>query len=385
MPIPALSISSITPLSGSSGDVITITGTGFYYNLKVYIGGVQSPYVVQTGNTTLSVTVGNGANGYINIVRADPSGVVTSVQSVEYFTVTQIQGLITVTPERYYENGDLGNYQYISLDDIVNNFLVAYVGDGKLVDVAKTSDILFHAKRGLQEFSYDVLKSYKSIEVEVPINLSIPFPQDYVNYVKLTFVDSDGVERLIHPTRLTSVPIQSILQSADPDDNFDGDYVYDEFGNLVLTSSVIEDRWKAVNVPGIADYDTDRNYPVGFGVRYGATPEYANLNGVFVINEREGNFTFSSDLVGRVVILKYISDGLGNDFEMRINKMAEEALYMHILWALLSTKSNTPEYIVNRYKKERRNAIRNAKLRLSNLKSEELAQVMRNKSKQIKH
>ena len=70
---------------------------------------------------------------------------------------------------------------------------------------------------------------------------------------------------------------------------------------------------------------------------------------------------------------------------MRINKMAEEALYMHIIWAILSTKSNVQEYVVNRYKRERRNAIRTAKLRLSNLKSEELTQVMRNKSKQIKH
>jgi hypothetical protein len=385
MPIPALSISSMTPLTASSGDVITITGTGFYYNLKVFVGGVQSPFVTQTGNTTLTFTIGNGASGYVNIVRLDPAGVITSVQSIDYITVTQVQGLVTKTAEQYYENGDLGNYQYISLDDIVNNFLVAYVGDGKLIDTARTSDVLFHAKRGLQEFSYDVLNSFKSIEVEVPINLSIPFPQDYVNYVKLTFVDSDGVERLIHPTRLTSTPTQSILQSADPQDNFDGDYVYDEFGNLVLTTSIIEDRWKAITVPGIVDYDTDRNYPVGFGVRYGAIPEHANLNGVFVINDREGNFTFSSDLVGRVVIIKYISDGLGNDFEMRINKMAEEALYMHIIWAILSTRSNVQEYVVNRYKRERRNAIRNAKIRLSKIKSEELAQVMRNKSKQIKH
>jgi hypothetical protein len=42
-------------------------------------------------------------------------------------------------------------------------------------------------------------------------------------------------------------------------------------------------------------------------------------------------------------------------------------------------------YVVQRYKKERFAAVRNAKLRLSNIKLEELTQILRGKSKQIKH
>ncbi len=70
---------------------------------------------------------------------------------------------------------------------------------------------------------------------------------------------------------------------------------------------------------------------------------------------------------------------------MKVNKLAEEALYKHIAFNVLSVKRNVPEYIVQRYKKERRAALRNAKIRLSNLKVSEIAQVMRNKSKRIKH
>jgi hypothetical protein len=44
-----------------------------------------------------------------------------------------------------------------------------------------------------------------------------------------------------------------------------------------------------------------------------------------------------------------------------------------------------PEYIIARFKKEKRAAIRQAKLRLSNLKIEELNLIMKNKSKIIKH
>ena len=43
-----------------------------------------------------------------------------------------------------------GGYAYVSLNDVVNNFIVAYVGEDKLIPRVKRSDIIFHAKRGLQ-------------------------------------------------------------------------------------------------------------------------------------------------------------------------------------------------------------------------------------------
>ena len=55
-----------------------------------------------------------------------------------------------------------GSYAYITLNDIINNFIVAYVGNGKLISDVKRTDVMFHAKRGLQEFSYDILKTVKS-------------------------------------------------------------------------------------------------------------------------------------------------------------------------------------------------------------------------------
>ena len=83
-------------------------------------------------------------------------------------------GLLGTTSEQtYYEGDNLGNYRYTSLTNIVNNFMIAYVGDGKLIDHVAKSDVLFHAKRGLQEFSYDVLRTVKSIEVEMGPSLSL--------------------------------------------------------------------------------------------------------------------------------------------------------------------------------------------------------------------
>jgi hypothetical protein len=113
--------------------------------------------------------------------------------------------------------------------------------------------------------------------------------------------------------------------------------------------------------------------------------KYINMNGYFSINDREGKISFSSNLVGKLIVLEYISDGLAYELDTKVPKMAEEAMYAHILHSIISTRSNQPEYLVQRLKKESFAKLRNAKIRLSNIKIEEITQVMRGKSKWIKH
>ena len=98
-----------------------------------------------------------------------------------------------------------------------------------------------------------------------------------------------------------------------------------------------------------------------------------------------GLFGFSSNLKEKLIILEYISDGNAYDLDLRIPKMAEEALYAHILYSILSTSVGIQEYIVQRFKRERSAKLRNAKIRLSNIKLDQIVQVMRNKSKWIKY
>ena len=291
-------------------------------------------------------------------------------------------GLLTETNAQYYSGTNYGSYIYITLDDIINNFIVGYVGVGKLISSCKRTDIMFHAKRGLQEFSYDTLKSIKSQELTIPPSLSLVIPQDYVNYVKCSWIDDVGAKHIIYPTRVTSNPDQLPIQddTGIPTQDVDG-------SNLLSEQSLTEEKWNNRSL-------TDDNQPTDYrhprkefvlGRRYGLQPEEAQVNGVFIINERLGTFSFSSELVGKLIILEYISDGLAVDADTKVPKMAEQAMYMHIAHGILSGRANVPEYIINRYKKERSSALRNAKIRLSNIKLEEISQVFRNKGKWIKH
>jgi len=276
------------------------------------------------------------------------------------------------------------SYTYISLDDVINNFIVGYVGTGKLIQHVKRTDVMFHAKRGLQEFSYDTLKSVKTQEVTVPSGLSIIIPQDYVNYVQLSWIDNNGIKRIIYPTKLTVRPTETPIQDNTPE----GVPTQDDLEQNVQGTSITNERWDNPSplavIENLSEWYNYRDVAL-LGERYGLETTLAQRNGWFIIDHRKGKFSFSSDLVGRLVTIEYISDGLAVDKDTKIPKFAEEAIYMHIAYSILAGRSGVQEYVVRRYKKERSSALRNAKIRLSNLKLNDFIQVMRGKSKWIKH
>ena len=210
-------------------------------------------------------------------------------------------------------------------------------------------------------------------------------PQDYVNYVKLTYTDNAGIEHIIYPVSKTSNPFK-IVQDA----NNNQAYTFNSDGSLATTdNSTTWDKYKVHTNSNISSVDNDQYdsglYDLNIGQRYGLDPQYAQVNGSFYIDSLKGKIHFSSSFSGITITLKYISDSLGTDAEMQVHKFAEEAMYKSIAYAIMSTRANISQNIVNRYKKERFAAIRNAKLRLSNIKLEEISQILRGKSKQIKH
>jgi len=283
-----------------------------------------------------------------------------------------------------------GGYEYVSLEEVINNFMMMYVGKDKIISQTPRGDVIFHAKRGLQEFSYDTLKSVKTQEVSVPSSLSVIIPQDYVNYVQLSWIDRVGVKHIIYPTDLTVNPTDTPLQDNTPE----GVPIQDKWEENLEGTSLTDERWKNapkdLSIEPLFDYGYADSW-YGYrdfallGQRYGLHPETANINGWFTINEREGKFSFSSNLANKLITIEYISDGLAYEEDTKIPKMAEQALYMHILHAILSTRAGIQEYVIRRFKKERSAALRNAKIRLSNLKLDEFVQIMRGKSKWIKY
>ena len=545
--------------------------------------------------------------------------------------------LINETNQAYYEGNNYGNYQFVSLDTIINQFQISYVGQDKIIPRIRRADIAFHAMRALQELSFDTFKSIKSQEIVLPPSLKMILPQDYVNYTGVYWTDGSGIKHPIYQTKYTSNPF-SILQ------NDDGDYVFSDDVELLIggdfdsAQSRLHPRWKRptfskvqrdgqtsapgpdtngngilgfgggfkirsgaatsnqlqfthvsqpINVVNSLDYDgrilscwqkvdvseittltisadvdlfaqdltsnttgegnatsfsssvpngkiivgiqsspgvnntktkgtpqqinnnpnhlsknlndpdigfieftsdgvkeldvdvsaynevyfiinslvevftsetkgdgvvatqtqptnngtvptqwefvnkvnsvscksgepTERLMPrnitdtdsstwenfktsdpaeniiteyeyddprfnnLNTGERYGIEPEQSQINGSFYIDNLQGYINFSSNISGRTVVLDYISDSLGTDSEMQVHKFAEEAMYKHMLCDIMTGRANVPISLLSMYKKEKRASKRNAKLRLSNIKLEQIIQTFRNKSKIIK-
>ena len=548
--------------------------------------------------------------------------------------------LINESNQAYYEGNNYGNYQFVSLDDIINQFQISYVGHDKIIPRIRRADIAFHAMRAMQELSFDTFKSFKSQEIVLPPTLKMILPQDYVNYTGVYFTDESGIKHPMYETKHTSNPF-AILQEedgtyafaedaelitdpsfenpnglhpnwsktpisvfnvgADPNDTATGHQGFSSLDRMFgggfrvqqnnTTNSldfrhaanpvsggggttIIDGRvlacWQEIDVrridfldltanvsvflndltgatystsvpngkiiiglqtqpgdtnsrtvgagqftnptssnynpnfisrnvnnPDVAfiefdgtaastekeatidvrdheylyfiiisrvevntverdatgqvlgvqplstgtapvfpiqytfenkvnsitlkdvippnvlthanastkdsntwsnykshtpnenvvidyDYDDPRFHNLNKGQRYGLEPSHAQVNGSFYIDNLQGYINFSSNVSGKTIVLDYISDGLGTDEEMQVHKFAEEAMYKHMLCDIMSGRAGVPEYAIRRYKQEKRATRRNAKLRLSNIKLEQIIQEFRNKSKIIK-
>ena len=381
--------------------LITETNAQYYSGQQLFtsLNAVVNPTFTCTFDTSvvsaynnLGVQTSSASNYtiYLNgIAQAENLSFISdSLNNIITLTGTYTAASVYVELKSNAVGANYGSYSYISLKDVVNNFIVGYVGMDKIIPRVKKSDVLFHAKRGLQEFSYDTLKSIKSQELTIPTSLSVPIPQDYVNYVRLSWIDDSGAQHIIYPVNnLTNSPYTLPLQDSQ------GIPTQNEFGgNNLAEQSLTEQRWNTVNDSNISGSGTNDNmyvfdyawWKLNYGQRYGLEPQTSQSNGWFQLNERLGTFTFSSNLVDKLIVLEYISDGLAYDIDTKIPKMAEEAMYAYMHYAVVASRSGQPEYVINRLNREKVSKLRNAKIRLSNIKLDEIVQVMRGKSKWIK-
>lgn len=302
-----------------------------------------------------------------------------------------------LTGYEYYENnGSLpedknwGSYQYISLDDIVNNFMLMYVGNDKLVNNVERYNVLFHAKRGIQELNYDALKETKIVELTVCDNATVVLPPDFVNWVRISLY-KEGVLMPLTENIQTNFA-KSYLQ-----DN-DCKVLFDENGDVLIGTSLLDaDRVDGIQktqylgdgkLNGALGYNIEGKWVFDYaiGARYGLNTETANINPTFKINKSDGVISFSSSMADQIVVIEYVSDGMegGDDASVSVNKLFEGYIYAYIKYAILNAKFGVQEYIVRRAQKEKSSLLRNARIRLSNIHPGRLLMNMRGAQKWLK-
>ena len=158
--------------------LITESNEEYYAGEKVFLVPTDTTSFATTFNTELQLSSSAAATNFVLQISSDsgatyqpyttayPGGVITLSNDNRTVNVSvAVNGTaatlarIVLKANAVYNN--YGGYSYVTLKDIVNTFIATYVGTGKLVPSVKRTDVIFHAKRGLQEFSYDNYKSYR--------------------------------------------------------------------------------------------------------------------------------------------------------------------------------------------------------------------------------
>ena len=304
-----------------------------------------------------------------------------------------------ISQYEYYDNNgstpqdaNWGSYQYVSLDDVVNNFLLMYSGNHSLVNNEERYKVIFHAKRAIQELNYDAFKEIKILELSVSDSLRYVLPSDYVNWVRISLY-KDGWLRPLTEN------IQAISSNAYLQDQ-QGNILFDQNGNILRPqySDIDYDRITGSKKSIYLNQGNQFNgqlgwyfegmwyFSYGIGASYGLNTETANINPTFKIDKKAGVINFDSNMAGELCILEYVSDGMegGDNSLITVNKLFEQYIYAAIKYEILNSKFGVQEYVVARARKDRRALLANAKIRISNIHPGRLLMNMRGMDKVIK-
>lgn len=288
-----------------------------------------------------------------------------------------------MSAQEYYEDpNQWGNYQNITLEQIVNDFM----GTGDPDDYTSTisrHQVLFQARRAIQELYFDVMHDNRAISLEIDSHLTIPVPPDYIDYIRISWVDENG---LLHPMAMNvnKASAKTYLQDHAYEILFDSD------GCVITDSSIV-----ASAKDSLVDGEKQRSKLSEGCCHYAFVPNanFSNVyaNGSFVIDKQSGVIQFSSNIESKSIVLEYVSDGLflgctgKDDGQITIHKFARTAVMNFIYFESIARRRNVPANEKQRARKEYYNSRRVAKRRLNGMKIAEILQAFRGESKWIKN
>jgi len=286
-----------------------------------------------------------------------------------------------MNPEEYYsDEANHGSYVYVSLEEMVINFISNYTGDGTILNKVLRSKILYQFKQGIKKFSMNALREVKKVELEMGDTLDITLPPDFVAPARISYVNPESGELMVLSRNERMAMATAYLQA------HDAEILFDDEGFILEGTT---------NYADINDKVNKRVFEGGCGCIH---PDFVvsptnfrldptqNANGYFNIDTRMGKIHFSSDNASRVIMLEYISDGLeySNESDIKVSKLVEQALYNYVNYELMKTLFNVPMYEKNEAKKMWFAEYKNAKIAMMDIKISDIMLFLNAKRQPVK-
>jgi len=288
-----------------------------------------------------------------------------------------------MNPQEYYETEENhGSYSYVTLEEMVLNFMQNFTGDGTILNNVQRSRVIYNLKQGIKKFSINALHEIKAAELELGDTLDVILPPDYVNYARISYVNQETGQLMVL-SRNENMPLAtSYLQ------DHDADILFDENGYVLEANSLL---LEAADKPKSEVLDVNCVDFIGGFIandnryRYKIDPT-TNINGTFNIDTRQGKIHFSSDNASRIIMLEYISDGLEyeSEIDIKVSKLAEEALYNYVNYELMRNLFKVPMYEKNEAKKMWFASFRNAKIAMMDIRIPDVMMFLNGKRQSLK-
>lgn len=284
-----------------------------------------------------------------------------------------------MTTQEYYEGDTLGSYQYTTLESVINDYLMSRGTDDFTSDTPR-SQVLYQAMSGLRELYFDVLQEISGISRDLSPSLQIELPPDYINYVRISYVDGEGMLHVMAMDNRINIAVDYLQDS-------DYKLLFDDSGCVLKGTGGSQKPISGAEVSPEAGY----SYTFcdsSFKPNKDMSTVYSN--GKYRIDKAAGIIQFGSGVEGRTIVLEYLSDGLyagcdgKSEGEIRVNKFAQTALLDGIYYQLIKNRRNVPANEKQRARKEYYNSKRIAKARINTLRKDELMQYFKASTKWIK-
>lgn len=256
----------------------------------------------------------------------------------------------------------------VSIDDVVNDFMLLKEEDGYISHVTESAVRTF-ALRGVRELGFDMLKVVKSLSLTVNHTLStVELPDDFVDWVKIGVVGSDGLLYVFGENENISAMMKYKLDSNKNPIDSDGDGVNDRENDKTVSSgdSIFKGYQSYIYRNYLYEATEGGVYGLGGG-RY---------SGEFKVNYEQNRIELSVNSDVETVGIEYISDQ-ARSTNPSVHIYAENALQNYIYYKLIERKAGVPMVEKQRARQEYYNERRLANSRMKSFTKEEAFKTIR--------
>lgn len=268
------------------------------------------------------------------------------------------------TPEQYYNDEDqYGSGQYVSFTDILDGMLAEIMlDDDHILKNIKRAALMRFLKNAIRDIHPKAGNEIVSIEFTVPDNYTMPFPQDYLNYLAVYRSDMIQGGYKIFPLDINyhANVAEGFLQ-----DNTGG-ILFDDDGYILTADST------NVYASPYRRWDYCRGYQPRLDT------SRLSKYGEVIIDTKRNIFSFSSDLAEKEIVLDYISDGLkADEGSIKVHKFLRRAVEEMAYFFAVERKLNVGQNEKERAKRAYKTSLHTAKIQMADFDMSRIARVMR--------